>query len=134
MNPYVFGGASTELTTDTGLLVGALHSDWVSHLAGIYTFASVSPSTFKGSLDVRVDLTRPLEARTNVNLALREQGTEGQLFSLVNYKDGQEPTQDEGEGFFWPAVGGSEPHCGWLDLPTPSSAPLVSFDDLPVMP
>jgi hypothetical protein len=134
---YLVYRAVIELTTSDGTLAGSAEG-WASRSlpeaaepAGLFFSAAAEPAAFTGSLGIRVDAGRAHTSVVNAGVALGATAWASSLFSLVNYSDGADPVQDQGEGIFWPAdfqdVTGAA-LCGWLDVPEGQRTP-ISIDD-----
>jgi hypothetical protein len=126
--------AQINLTTDDGTLEGSFESTAsVGHPApgndpvlGLrFTGAEFAP--LSGSLGIRVDSARPHVPRVSLQIALGVTPWPSQVFTLVDYTDGGDPLQDQGDGMFWPPDfrdGQDQGMCGWLDYPVPQRAPI----------
>lgn len=134
---YLVYRAVIDLTTGDGTLAGSAEG-WASRSlpeaaepAGLLFSAAAEPAAFTGSLGIRVDAGRAHTSVVNAGVAIGATAWASSLFSLVNYSDGADPVQDQGEGIFWPAdfqdVAGAA-LCGWLDVPEGQRTP-ISIDD-----
>jgi hypothetical protein len=86
---------------------------------------------FSGSLGIRVDPSRAHVGKIGGTIALEDPLLDSQLHTWVDYTDGSEPFQDDGDGMFWPFdfqdMTGQRP-CGWLGPAGAQRAP-ISIDD-----
>lgn len=131
--------ALIDLTTDDGTLVSSFEATAIAgHPApgtdpvlGLLFSAAPAIASSSGSLGIRVDPTRPHVGHLNASIALGATPWASEVFALVDYTDGGDPPQDQGDGLFWPSDyqdTQKEGLCGWLDYPTPQRAP-ISIDD-----
>jgi hypothetical protein len=128
--------AAIQLEADNGVLAGnvegpayAVHPESGAPVYPGLIFSDASPpAAFTGSFGIRVDLGRPHEAQVSWRVAIGAPDFSSRVLGDVDYTDRKEPTQDQGDGMFWPSdflVG--QLLCGWLDLDRPQPG-LVSLD------
>ena len=121
--------SAVELGTDDGSISGTFEATVYSDPSGLSIAQSADPSAFVGTLGIRVDTGRPQTGGVGITVELREEGPTGQLFTLVDCTDGNEPLQSQGNGVFWPPHDIEYHPCGWLDTPPSWQAPMMSLDE-----
>jgi hypothetical protein len=128
-----------ELSTDNGTVLGSFESlayverpdPTTTPVAGLNFSVSNDVAAFAGALGIRVDPTRTHRGVLGGNIAIGATPWASQLFTLVDYTDGAEPLQDQGDGIFWPAdlqdLAG-QGLCNYLGYDVPQRDP-ISIDD-----
>jgi hypothetical protein len=107
--------AVIDLTTDEGTLMGSFAAiGYAGHpapgteaYAGLVfwgsTEAELELKNFAGSLGVRVDPSRAHTGHLRGSVALGATVWASSVFTTVDYTDGGDPLQDQGDVLFWPS-------------------------------
>lgn len=128
--------AAIQLETDEGTLSGTVEGPaYAEHpepgtegYPGLVFFGESPISDFAGSFGIRVNPQRPHQAGLGWQVAIGAPDFGSRANTSVDYTDGREPMQDQGDGMFWPAdfIEG-QVLCGWLNLEGPQRD-LISLD------
>jgi hypothetical protein len=131
--------AVITLTTDDGTLSGSFETKaavkrvvpGTDEVKGLYFSASVPLSALSGSLGVRVDASRAHAGHLGIKIALGDTPWASEAFTLVDYTDGEEPIQDQGDALFWPATfAGATTLTSECDVPQTPSISIDAYNQL----
>jgi hypothetical protein len=124
--------AAIDLRTDDGTLSGSITDTWIagadsSGAHAMHFSVGVPAATFSGSLGIRAERLRQPVGTVSISTTIRGPAVSGQVFTYVEYCDGQPLTWDQGDGLFWPPDNPNKT-CSWLEAPAPRG-PMMTLDE-----